>query len=403
MARSYNITTGIDIGSSSIKILSAERKNGSSILNIVGLGERRSPGIRRGYIVDHEEILRNLRETLRSVEKASGSPVKHAYVALSGIGLNSLKSRSGVLVVSKADEEVTEYDLKRAVAKSEENMQNMANRKILHAIPLLFKLDGAQVLGKPIGMRGTKLEAEMLFVTGLSQHIGDIVKVVESAGVAVDDIIASPIASALPVTTKPEREVGCAVINIGAGTVSLAVFEEGRLISLEVFPIGSMHITNDIALGMQVPLEDAERLKTEYGSGSGESSKRKLSDIIEARLNDIFELVESHLKKINRNGLLPAGIVLTGGGSRLLNLHEVVKDNLRLPARVGVVCSGRDFPFTITSQSNSLRDQVLNNPEWTTALGLCMSASAEDFYGTSAAFGGKVRNILSKIFESLIP
>jgi cell division protein FtsA len=209
------------------------------------------------------------------------------------------------------------------------------------------------------------------------------------------------------ILTKNQKEVGCVLVNIGASTVSVVVFEEGHPISLEVFPLGSDYITNDIALGLQVPLDEAEKIKIDYTDGSTNgNNKRKLSDIIEARLNDIFEVVESHLKKINREETLPGGIVLTGGGSNLFNLEEAAKSCLRLPARIGTFALKKDYSAkNITAQTTVMKDQVLNDPSWSTALGLCLmnaNESSGDYADDDRKKNGIIKNI-KKWLGSLLP
>jgi cell division protein FtsA len=368
MAR--HIITGIDAGSSRIRAIIAEQKKDGG-LTILGANQKQSEGIRRGYIVNLEDAAQSINATVKSLEKASGMPVKRAIVAVGGISLSSIKSK-GMIMISRADGEITEYDVKRAISQSEANLPNISNRRIIHTIPLHFKIDGNLVLGRPVGMSGTKLEIETLFITCLNQHLSDIIKTIESTGVAVDDVVASPLAMSYTVLTKYQKEVGCVLANIGASTVSIVVFEEGLPISLEVFPIGSTHITNDIALGLRLPLDEAEKLKVDYGRDNS-LSKRKLSDIIEARLNDIFELIESHLKKINRNEMLPGGIILTGGGSNLFSLEEIAKSSLRLPAKIGIFSLQENQSLkNIIASSSNLKEQILNDPGWSVALGLCI-------------------------------
>lgn len=396
MAR--KIITGIDAGTSRIKVVVAEQKNGRD-LHILGLSQKTSQGMRRGYIVNFEDAVENVRSAIKSAEKTAAVPIKHAYVAIGGIGLSSTKSKGSVMI-SRPDGEVTEYDLKRVMEQCESNLSNISNKQIIHGIPLSFKIDGAPVLGKPLGMKGAKMEAEALFITSLNQHILDLIKAIESAGVVIDDIVASPLAASSVVLAKHQKEVGCVLANIGAGTVSLVVFEEGKPISLEVFPIGSIHITNDIALGLKIPLDEAEKIKLEY-SPNPHLSKRQLSNIIEARLNDIFELIESHLKKINRNRLLPAGIILTGGGSNLFSLEDVAKASLHLPAKISIPLPLQNLGINI---AGSYKDRVLNDPGWSVALGLCLPELINsDIERPEVKVFGNAKSVLKRLFRLFLP
>ena len=394
-----NIITGIDAGSSTIKII-VEEQTGNNTFRILGSSQRLSRGIRSGYIANFEECAEDIGLAIREAEKIAGVPIKHAYVAIGGISLGSVKSK-GTVMVSRPDGKVTEYDVKRVISQSEANLPHNTNKHIIHTFPINFKLDGSVVLGRPLNMNGNKLEVETLFVTCLNQHLSDLVKAVEANGVAVDDVIASPLAASHSALTKHQKEVGCILTNLGASTLSMMVFEESIPISVEVFPIGSTHITNDIALGLQIPIEDAEKLKIDFGSDVP-ISKRRLSDIVEARLNDIFELIESHLKKINRNGLLPAGIILTGGGSGLVSLEEIAKASLRLPARIGL-------PFRTQNHDNikisgASKEQILSNPEWSVALGLCASGSKhESRESSSSSIFSKLGSIIKNLFRAFLP
>ncbi|MBU2109409.1 cell division protein FtsA [Patescibacteria group bacterium] len=398
MAR--NIITGIDAGTSAIKVVVAELKDDRH-LHILSASQRNSSGIRRGYITNFEDAAESIRAAIKTAEKMAAVPIKHAYIAVGGISLGSVKAKESVMV-SRADAEITDYDIKRVLDQCEANTSNsLSNKQIIHEIPLHFKIDNNNVPGRPVGMKGNKLEAEVLYITCLSQHLADLIKNIELTGVTVDDIIASPLAASLVAISKHQKEAGCVLANLGAGTVSIIVFEEDIPISLEVFPIGSKHITNDIALGFQIPLEEAEKLKVEFGADIS-VSKRKLNDIIEARLNDIFELIESHLKKINRNGLLPAGIILTGGGAGLFSLEEIAKSSLRLPAKVST-------PLPVQGQELNIignyKDQVINDPGWSVALGLCVWGMRDGNKKSPIlkSFLDKLKFILKRWFKTFLP
>ncbi|MBU3925910.1 cell division protein FtsA [Patescibacteria group bacterium] len=397
MAR--KIITGIDAGTSTIKVVVAEQKDDRH-LHILSATQKNSEGIRRGFITNFEEASNSIKSAIKSAEKVSGIPIKHAYVAVGGISLGSIKTKDSVMI-ARADGEITDYDLKRVLDQCESNLaNNLSNKQILHEIPLNFKIDNNSIMGRPVGMKGNKLEVETLYITCLNQHLTDLVKAIENSGVSVDDIVASPLAASTIALTKHQKEVGCVLANIGASTVSIIVYEEDRPISLEIFPIGSKHITNDIALGFQIPLEDAEKLKMEFGAETS-TAKRKLNDIIEARLNDIFELIESHLKKINRNGLLPAGIILTGGGAGLFSLEDIAKSSLRLPAKTNKLLpiQGQDINIT-----GNYKDQVVNDPGWSVALGLCVWNMRDNEKNSSSIKNmGKFKPNLKRWFKIFLP
>lgn len=402
MAR--NIITGLDIGSSSVRAIVIEQKKDGS-LHMLAAAQKESAGVRRGYITNLDDASKTISMTVKSLEKISGLYIKSAMISVGGISLSSCRSK-GMIRTSKADGEITEHDVKRLIAHSETNLTNMVNRKIIHTIPLLFKVDNTVVQGKPVDLKGAKLEVETIFITCFSSHLNDLIKTVESSGLSIDDVIASPLAASYSTLTNQQKETGCVLANIGANTVSVVVFEDGLPISLEVFPIGSSNVTNDIALGLQIPLDEAENVKLNYGAETS-FSKKKLNDIIGARLNDIFEMIEGHLKKINRNQVLPAGIILTGGGSNLFDLEDVARSSLKLPAKVGILMPRNNQSFVLTAPSNNLRDQILNDPGWSTALGLCVSGFNDNSFlfdgeKSDRRVGGMVTAV-KKWLQSLLP
>lgn len=402
MAR--NIITGIDAGSSAVRVIVAEQKNNGG-LNILGVGQKQSEGIKRGYISNLDDAIKSFIAAIRIAEKTAGIPVKKAIISIGGISLSSIKSK-GAVMVSRADGEITDFDVRRAIEQSEANLPNISNKRIIHTIPTSFKIDNSQIFGRPTGMKGTKLEAEILFITCLNQHVLDMIKAVEETGVNVEDVIAAPLALSQTTLSKTQKETGCVLADIGANTMSLVVFEEGLPISLEVFPIGSTHITNDIALGLKISLDDAENIKIHYSDSLGkEKEKRKIFNIIEARLSDIFDLIESHLKKINRNEMLPAGIILTGGGSNLFNLEDIAKSSLKLPAKIGTYALRGKNHLNVTASSNALKDQIFNDPGWSLTLGLCLINSNSIYPETDNAekIRSGITNSVKNWLRKLLP
>ncbi len=361
MAR--QITVGIDIGTYQVKVVVAElvREEGkhTPTARIIGTGLAESKGLRHGYIIHGSDVTESIKTAVALAEKSSGVRIRKALIAVGGIGLASMTSTSST-IISRADLEVSELDIEKVEEQCQKDLPAplIQNRRVLHAIPISYKVDGKMVLAKtPLGMKGTKLEVKMLFITCLESHLEDLLGAVEEAGVEVIDVMASPIAGSFTVLSKSQKIAGAVLANIGAETISIVVFENNLPISLEVFQIGSTDITNDIALGLKIPLEEAENIK--LGSlGPNSFSKKKLDEIIHARLTDMFELIENHLKKIGRNGLLPAGIFITGGGSGIGSIEDFAKVSLKLPSRIGVINLG---------EKNRVKDST-----WAVAYGLCM-------------------------------
>jgi cell division protein FtsA len=368
MAR--DTVVGIDVGTYQVKVVvvrAPTREPEKSLPQIIGTGFAESRGMRHGYIINEADVVKSVRSAVTQAEQTSGTQIRRAYLSIGGIGLDEIHSH-GEVITSRADSSVTEADLTKVLDDSEERIQErIPNRKILHAIPLSYVVDGEKVLGRPEGLRGTKLE-------------------VESMGIAVEDVMASPLAGSLVMLTKAQKRAGCVLANVGAETVSIVVFENGLPISLKVFPIGSTDITNDIALGLKIPIEEAERVKRGV---AGNFSKRKLDEIVAARLTDIFELIDAHLKKLKRDGLLPAGIVITGGGSGLATIQDLAKASLRLPSRIATLDPG---------QNGKVRDA-----SWAVAYGLCMwgVTEAEDESGIRIA--KHAGNAILQWFKQFLP
>ena len=366
-----------------------EFEKGEKNPKIIGVGETETRGVRHGYIVDSNLAVNSLKQALSIAEKSANIKIKRAYVAISGTTLRSNIS-AGMVVVSKADGEVTNLDVAKVLEDCEENL-NLSNRKIIQVSPVSFRLDGKDVLGRLEGMHGTKLEAKALFVTYSIQHLEDLLEVVEEAGVKTIDVIPSPIALSNLVLTERQKIVGVALVSIGDQTTSLAVFEDGLLISVQTFSIGSSDITNDIALGLKIPLETSERLK--QGVIDETISNKKLVEIIDARLSDIFELLDNHFKKIKRNGLLPAGVIFVGGGANIKGLEEASKSMLKLPSAIGTT-------DLFNNSKTKLRDSA-----WYTALGLLVTAPETDGYGESSlgSFFKDIKNAIKTSIKQLMP
>lgn len=359
---SQKFSVGIDIGTYQIKVVvseSVKNNDGTYIPRIIATGEAESKGLRHGYIVNIADVTRCIKLAVNQAEKKADIKIKRGYISIGGIGLSSLVSKGSVMI-TKADSEITELDVKNVLAEAESSIPSSAliNKQVIQTIPQAFKIDGQMLIGRPTGMHGSKLEAKVLFVVCLKQHLDDTIKAVENAGIDILDIIASPIAASMVSLTKSQKIAGCILVNIGSETVSLSVFENNIPISLEVFPIGSTDITNDIALGFRIPINEAENIKL------GQTTempypKKKLDEIISARLSDIFELIEAHLKKIGRSGLLPAGIILTGGGSGIDTIEDIARVSLKLPSKVSSI-----------NILTNIKNSELKDSYWSVAYGL---------------------------------
>ena len=359
---SRNISIGIDLGtySTNTVVLEFDQKNNAP--KILALSSSPSSGLRQGAVVDVKEAAESIKSSIKSAQKTAGFPLRRAFVSIGGAALCSTISK-GVSAVSRADGEITESDIKRAVINSESILPKMANKNIIHSIPLFFKIDNESAGRNPVGMKGGKLEVETLFITAPSQNFNNILKSFEMAGIKVKEIIAGPLAAGRVLLQKKQKEVGSLLMDIGGGTVSFAIFEKGLPAHLNILPFGGDNITNDIATLTKIPLDEAEKLKHLCGaenSGIDKQTQKKLSEIIDARLRDAFDLANENLKKINRERLLPGGAILTGGSANFPMLANLAKDCLQLNAELGLC-------YEFETKENKFFDA-----KWATALGLAM-------------------------------
>lgn len=394
------IVTGIDIGSHTTRVAVCDISGSDTKRppKILGVGTAPTHGIHHGYVINRNEVIKSVQQAIKAAERDSGNTIKAAYIAMGGISLDS-ESVATTISVENHAHEVTHNDLTRAIESAEDILIGRTNNlRILHTIPMKYKLDGRSVLGNPLGMKGKKLSAKVLFVTCFEHHFEELVSVVNDAGIDVIDVVAAPLAASVPTLKRSDRMAGAALVDIGAETVSIAAFEDNNLLSLEVFPIGSTDITNDIALGFQIPLDEAEKVK--LGSPNHETEKKlakaKIDEIIKARLADIFELIDRHLDRIHRKHLLPAGIVLTGGGAIIGPIEEFARDYLKLPIRV---TKGH------TLHTNKRK---LNDSSWYVAYGLCYLVGSDmvaTYRGPSPAkqLMKQTKESVKKFFKQLIP
>lgn len=391
MAR--RLTVGIDIGTYQVKVVVAEHIRGRErhLPKIIGTGYAESKGLRHGYIINSSDSIRSIRSAVRQAEKGARMKIKRAFVSIGGVGLDEIRAKASI-VVSRADAEITDLDIENVLKQCEESIApKIVNKKIIHVIPLKYKVDGQDILSnQPLGLKGSKLEVETLFITSFEQHLNDLIQTVEDVGIEVEDVMASPLAGSLVTLTRTQKIAGCVLTNIGAETVSVVIFEDSTPISLKVFPIGSTDITNDIALGLKIPLEEAEQIK--LGTLRGEEyPKKQLEEIIISRLTDIFDLIEAHLRKLGKNGLLPAGIILTGGGAGVATIEDLARASLKLPSKIGAVHT--------SEQSRSM----VRDSSWAVSYGLCIWGFTAENESLGMRFAKKTSNNLLAWIKQFLP
>lgn len=370
------IITGLDVGTGFIRVVVGQNKPDEARPQIIGLGEAKSFGLRKGVVVDIRDTVRSIREAIETARRSSGFSISSAFVSLGGNHLQTHQSK-GVVAVSRADGEISEEDVDR-VLKAAQAISLSPNREIVHVLPVNFNVDGQEAIKDPTGMSGVRLEVNCLILEGASPFIKNLTKCVNEAGLEIDGLVVSTLASSEAVLTKRQKELGVLCVDIGAGQTGLTIYEEGDIIHTHILPVGASHITNDIAIGLRTDIDLAEKIKLEYASVLPEEINEKakinladLSDkeqgrvpryevaqIVRARVEEILDLINKELKKVDRQGLLPAGVVLLGGGAKMVGMIDLVKERLRLPAQIG-------FP----QETTGIIDQV-DDPCYATALGL---------------------------------
>ncbi len=375
MARE-RIITALDLGSHKIRVATL-LISPESDLKVIGFGVSAARGIRRGQVIDHKEAVASIKEAINAASKSGNVKLSRLTVGLGGPHFKLINSR-GSIAVSRADGEISPDDVNR-VLDSARAISLPSNRDIVHTIPVAYTIDGLDRVKDPVGMKGVRLEADTILVLGASPVIKAVRKAIQDAGLELESVIYSPLASSRAVLTKKQRELGVAVVAVGAGTTELAIWEESELKYAGVVPMGSNSITNDVAIGLKVAPEISEKIKTEHGSClTGSVSRREqivladwtgddavvpkweLTRIIEARVSEIFEMVADELKKSGKASLLPAGVVLTGGGVKMEGVQELAKKKLKLPVELGRVREIKsDFNEIFSPESATLAGVLL--------------------------------------------
>ncbi len=401
MAKPF-IITALDIGSGYIKILSISKKPGEEDFEVLGQAEEISSGIRKGVVIDINKVSEIISSLVGKIEQDSGQKINNVYASIGGGHIFSTSSQ-GLVSVSRADRKISEEDIYR-VLQAAQTISMPSNKEIIQSFPKEFIVDGEKGIKEAVGMEGVRLEADVLMLGCFTPYLRNSSRTINNSGLQVNDLIPTPLASSRAVLTPREKELGVCVLDIGAGTTSMAVFEEGSLIHANIFSIGSGHITNDIAVCLKTDIDTAEKIKKEFGTCQNISkgkkaeikiesiseeepltfSKKMLADIIEARVSEIFDLTNKELKSISRQAQLPAGVVLTGGGAKIPSIKELAKKNLKLPVRIGAPLGFANFQ---------------EDPSLSTLYGLILEGleEREDLQGP------KKRSWLKRLTDTFIP
>jgi cell division protein FtsA len=368
---------GIDVGTTKICTL-VGHVGEKGMLQIVGVGVAPAEGIRKGVITDIEAATRSIGESVSRAERVSGYTIAEAYVSVGGSHIASQNSR-GLVAIGRGDRPVDRDDIERAM----EAAQAVAvphNRRIIHSLPREFIIDGHDGIRNPLGLMGYRLEVEAHIVTGAVTSLQNLVHCVNRNNIQVTDLVLQPLASAEAVLTEEERTLGVAVLDIGGGTMDMAVFVDGTIWETVVFDLGGNHLTNDIAVGLRTPLPVAEDIKIRYAHSLPDSiddsevvevatfgaeslqkiSRRELCRIVSYRIEEMLEIVAREVRRSGYDSLLPAGVVLTGGTANLRGVQDVAGDMFRLPVRVG---TPRRLQGLI---------EAISNPAYATSVGLLL-------------------------------
>ena len=346
------IIVGIDVGTTKVCVLIGELdRNGK--LNILGAGLCPSRGLRRGVVINMSETIESISSALHRAERISGHEIASAYVGVAGSHIESLNSK-GFVAIPPSVGEIVPGDINRAI-EAARAIEVPSSREVIHVIPRGYIVDGQDGVKNPIGMSGYRLEVECHIVTGAVASIQNLIKCVQKSQVEIDDLVLEPLASSESVLTPTEKDLGVILLDIGGGTTDVAIFVEGAIWHTVVLPLGGNLITNDIAYGLRIPFSAAEELKVTHGHADPSQipagqmidlepfvpeykevvNQRALAEIIEARVEELFEKVQEEIQQSGYDGLLPSGIVLTGGTAELPGIVEKARSIFNLSVRIG--------------------------------------------------------------------
>jgi cell division protein FtsA len=402
------VFTAIDIGTTKICVIMCT-VNEALQLEVLGIGSHPSYGIKKGIIVNIAMTVHALKKALDDACEQAGLPINSATVGISGGHIQSFNS---VGVIQIKNNEVSQNDIDN-VLESAKAISIPEEREIIHIIPQYFRVDGQDIVDESFGMHGARLEAQVHIVTGSVSSAQNIVKACELAGVTVSDIILEQIASAEAVLSPSEKELGVGILDIGGGTADFAVYKDGKIMHSKVIPIAGNHFTNDLAIGLEIPIYLAEKIKRDYGFvfSADELKKRdpihiidedehidtlvapeKIYNILNARAAELYDFVTDEILKHNLRPLLSSGIVITGGGSLLKGMRELAVDQTKLPVRIG-----RPHIYYGSPLRGKL-PETLQSPLYSTVYGIIMYAIQE---GSSKFEQNKDETLSTRIFNRM--
>jgi cell division protein FtsA len=387
-----NMIVGLDIGTSKVVAIVGKRKMDGSI-EVVGVGSNPSKGLKRGVVVNIEVTVQAIQRAVEEAELMAGCRIHSVYAGIAGSHIKSLNSHG---IVAIRDREVTQADIDRVIDAAQA-VAIPADQKILHILPQEFVIDNQEGIKEPLGMSGVRLEAKVHLVTCAVNAAQNIEKCIRRCGLEVDDIILEQLASSHAILTEDEKELGVCVVDMGGGTTDIAVFTGGAIRHTAVIPIAGDQVTNDIAMALRTPTQNAEEIKIKYAcaltqlAGADETikvpsvgdraprdlSRQALAEVVEPRYEELFMLVQSELRRSGFEDMIPAGIVITGGASTMEGVIELAEEIFHMPVRLAC------------PQAVSGMTEVVNNPIYATGVGLLIHGFLQMDLGRAPALKGE--------------
>lgn len=387
-----NLLVGLDIGTSKVISLVGEVSEEGGV-HIVGVGVSPSRGLKRGVVVNIESTVNSISRAIQEAELMAGCQIHSAYTGIAGSHIRSLNSHG---IVAIRDQEVAQLDIDRVIDAARA-VAIPSDQQILHILPQEFIIDSQDGIKEPIGMSGVRLEAKVHIVSGAVSAAQNIVKCVERCGLRVGDVILEQLASSYAVLSDDEKELGVCLVDIGGGTTDIAVFTDGAIRHTAVIPIAGDQVTNDIAIALRTPTQNAEEIKLKYacalvelsnpqetfevssvGNRPGRKlSKQVLAEVCEPRYEELFMLIRAELRRSGFEDLIAAGVVLTGGASMLSGVVDLAENVFRTPVRLG-------YPERVTGLVDAVK-----NPQFSTAVGLLLYGHQQELEGSSSLWSSK--------------
>jgi len=393
-----NMIVGLDIGTSKVVAIVGEI-NAEGGLNIVGIGRHRSRGLKKGTVVNIESTVQSIQRAVEEAELMAGCQIHSVYAGIAGSHIRSMNSHG---IVAIRDKEVFPADIERVIDAAQA-VAIPADQKVLHILPQEYIIDSQEGVKEPLGMSGVRLEAKVHLVTCATNAAQNIEKCIKRCGLETDEIILEQLASSYSVLTEDEKELGVCLVDIGGGTTDIAIFTEGAIRHTGVIPIAGDQVTNDIAMALRTPTDHAEELKIKYACALSqlasaddmikvpsvgerpprELSRQALADVVEPRYDELFHLIQAEIRQSGYEDVLAAGMVFTGGTSKMEGVVELAEEIFHMPVRIGM-----------PTEVNGLVD-IVRNPTYSTAVGLLLYGMRQ----TQEREGNVVREPGIKLFD----